>query len=469
MRFFALLIGAILGFFGATLEVYACDLPAYAPQDHKNRFRMAEFAADVRVLGIRRTSAPYRRVASLQVVKPWKGVQKDQRLEVHFGDGSSCDAGFPKVGETINDLLIVRSQQGLASHLFFGIAGPDIPRQYDAETKKYLGEYAASGRALPAALALMNHHNDWDEYRKTIELYRSRRETESVLGTLHNALAEAYLSTGRLREAEAALAADSPADRTSGTHGLLQVKLEWVRLEKSGKPGGERRPQNYRLTEPFSLQDRVVAHIQLHGLEFQRQLQAQQSTWNSVRLSFSTLVEANFSRSRISNSDLRANFDRASFENADIRLSSFDYSDFQSARFDGVSASDSSFYRSRFDGAVLDHAAFNRAHLAGANFSGAKMHRVRLENSSLMEAKFQNANLTYSILDGSRATSADFSGADLTGASLKNTDLGRANFSGANLQSVDLTGAKISCHTVFPNGFRLPESVPLEVRQCLAR
>ena len=93
-------------------------------------------------------------------------------------------------------------------------------------------------------------------------------------------------------------------------------------------------------------------------------------------------------------------------------------------------------------------------YLRGANLRGANLSGLDLRGADLTDADLTGANLT-----GANLTGADFSWAKLAGV----------NFSGAYLRPVkkmlgvyflgaDLSDIKYNSDTIFPDGFKIPES-----------
>lgn len=115
-----------------------------------------------------------------------------------------------------------------------------------------------------------------------------------------------------------------------------------------------------------------------------------------------------------------------------------------SLRFRGAGA--------KFRSAVLSNAAFSEADLRNADFTAAVMTKFGARKSDLSGAKLAGCDLTGARLAETKLVGADLSGANLTGADISGSDL-----SGANLDGATLAEMTFDQHTVWPDGFAVPD------------
>ena len=130
------------------------------------------------------------------------------------------------------------------------------------------------------------------------------------------------------------------------------------------------------------------------------------------------------------------------FTNAD--LSGVNFHGQPSLRFRGAGAC--------FRDATLSNAAFSEADLRNADFTGAVMTKFGARKSDLSGAKLAGTQLTGARLAEAKLVGADLSEADLTGADVSGSDLTGASLDGAKL--ADMT---FDQHTVWPEGFAVPD------------
>ena len=119
--------------------------------------------------------------------------------------------------------------------------------------------------------------------------------------------------------------------------------------------------------------------------------------------------------------------------------------------------------RANLEGKILEYANLNEANLEGANLTntklnsanlnGANLNKANLEGAQLKRAKLENAQLQGANLNEAILQEAQLQGANLTGANLTGANLFIANLTGANL-----TGTKYNKNTIWPRGFRIPET-----------
>lgn len=105
-----------------------------------------------------------------------------------------------------------------------------------------------------------------------------------------------------------------------------------------------------------------------------------------------------------------------------------------------------------FRGAWLANAAFSEADLRNADFVGAMMKKFGARKSDLSGSKLAGCDLTGARLAEAKLIGADLRDANLTGADISGSDLTGANLDGAKL--VDMT---FDQHTVWPEGFQVPD------------
>ena len=130
------------------------------------------------------------------------------------------------------------------------------------------------------------------------------------------------------------------------------------------------------------------------------------------------------------------------FTNAD--LSGVNFYSQPSLRFRGSGAS--------FRNAMLTGASFSEADLRNADFTGATVTKFGARKSDLSGAKLAGCNLTGARLAEVKLVGADLSGANLTGADISGSDL-----TGAKLEDAKLVDMTFDQHTVWPEGFQVPE------------
>jgi hypothetical protein len=130
------------------------------------------------------------------------------------------------------------------------------------------------------------------------------------------------------------------------------------------------------------------------------------------------------------------------FTNAD--LTGVNFHGQPSLRFRGAGAS--------FRNAKLTCAAFSEADLRNADFAGATMTKFGARKSDLSGAKLAGCNLTNARLAEVKLVGADLSGCDLTGADISGSDL-----TGASLEGTTLVDMFFDQHTVWPEGFAVPD------------
>jgi hypothetical protein len=105
-----------------------------------------------------------------------------------------------------------------------------------------------------------------------------------------------------------------------------------------------------------------------------------------------------------------------------------------------------------FTNATLTRGSFIEADLKGANFSGAEMTKFCARNADLT-----GATLVGVVLKGGRLVGAKFVNADLSGANLTGADLSGVDLTGANLTGTVFADLVFDQHTVWPEGFVVPE------------
>lgn len=125
-------------------------------------------------------------------------------------------------------------------------------------------------------------------------------------------------------------------------------------------------------------------------------------------------------------------------------LSGVNFSGQPSLRFRGAGAC--------FRGAVLASASFSEADLRNADFAGALMAKFGARKSDLSGAKLAGCKLTGARLAEVKLIGADLSNCDLTGADISGSDL-----TGASLDGTKLADMTFDQHTVWPEGFAVPE------------
>lgn len=125
-------------------------------------------------------------------------------------------------------------------------------------------------------------------------------------------------------------------------------------------------------------------------------------------------------------------------------LTGVDFGGQPSLRFRGAGAV--------FRGANLAGAAFSEADLRNADFTGAEMKAFGARGSDLSGARFGGADLTGARLAEVRLVGADLSNTNLTGADVSGSDL-----TGANLDGAKLAEMTFDQHTVWPEGFAVPD------------
>ncbi len=130
------------------------------------------------------------------------------------------------------------------------------------------------------------------------------------------------------------------------------------------------------------------------------------------------------------------------FTNAD--LSGVNFHGQPSLRFRGAGA--------HFRGAELSNAAFSEADLRNCDFTGATMTKFGARKSDMSGARLAGVDLSSARLAEVKLVGADLSGANLTGADISGTDL-----TGANLDGATLVDMLFDQHTVWPEGFAVPD------------
>jgi hypothetical protein len=98
--------------------------------------------------------------------------------------------------------------------------------------------------------------------------------------------------------------------------------------------------------------------------------------------------------------------------------------------------------------------SLRRADLRGADLRGV--------NLGFSESWAFGADLSYADLSKADLSGANLRGTELTGANLREADLSNANLYGADLRSANLQGTRANRHTVWPEGFEVPEGVVIE-------
>ncbi len=140
-------------------------------------------------------------------------------------------------------------------------------------------------------------------------------------------------------------------------------------------------------------------------------------------------------------------------EKADLSGLNLSDIDFRNLEFVECDFTKSSFAKTK-DYAQTLYAKFTRCNFAGADFSAAHLRSARFHECSFHAAKFANAELAG--LPNCSLIEADFTNAKLDQGNLRGTNLTKSNLgtSGASLKKTEFDE-----HTVFPQGFVIPDSM----------
>jgi len=235
-----------------------------------------------------------------------------------------------------------------------------------------------------------------------------------------------------------------------------------------------------------------MSHLRVENSEF-RDLWLYDANMKLASLDTVRITACSASRCHLTNANIQnivvsashfhsAHFDHAVLESCEFQKVDLSHADFSSAsleqcNFSEVVASDARFTgatarscRFQFSGSpsYFDYARFTECHLENANFKSLELESARFELCSIVDARFQNAKLEYCGFDGSDLRGAKFINAKVAhcsfvGANLSNANFFAADISGSDFRMADLSGARFDRtrydeHTVWPEGFVVPDT-----------